>query len=143
MTATPVADSRKLSADTLPVGTPASTARLALSEALAAVVEIANDAIEEHDALDELNRLGCKPTQPETISACDLALIGIAAKIDRLAESSERQANALERLTELFGAVIGLGDAECGHGGTDYKAVPYLRTGRGGPFNCDENAGPV
>jgi hypothetical protein len=114
----------------------------ATSKALAKVVEIANDALEEQSASDELKCI-IETSQPETISTGDLALMSIAAKIDRLAESSERQANALERLTELFGAVIGLGDAECGDGGTDYKAVPYVRTGRGGPFNCDENAGPV
>lgn len=96
MTARPVADSRKLPADTLPLS--------------------------------------------------DLTLMAIDAKLGRVADATERQATALENLATLVAAVIGLADAECGDGtgGTDFKAVAYVRTGDGiSPFNCDEAAGPV
>ncbi|OAF14113.1 hypothetical protein [Bradyrhizobium neotropicale] len=83
---------------------------------------------------------GLKPPA-DTVPTRDLALIAIGAKLDRLAEASERQADALEVLAALMASCVGVGSARCyGDGERFGHEVPlnYLRSGDGSkPFACD------
>lgn len=95
-----------------------------------------------------LDGLATGLAQPsDTLSISDATLIAIGAKIDRLSEATERQATALENLSGLFAAVIGLADSQCPdevEGGTKYKPVAFVRSGNGMKlFTCDAEAGPV
>ncbi|MGY3589006.1 hypothetical protein ACVIGB_002039 [Bradyrhizobium sp. USDA 4341] len=75
------------------------------------------------------------------ISTRDLALIGIDAKLARLTDAAERQADALETFVTLFASCIGTTHAFCpGRAEDETPHVNFLRASAdGGPFRCDSS----
>lgn len=80
---------------------------------------------------------GLKPS--DVISSRDLALIGIDAKLARLADAAERQADAFETFVTLFASCIGTATAFCpGRAEGETPPVNFLRASADGkPFRCD------
>ncbi|MGY4570805.1 hypothetical protein [Bradyrhizobium sp. USDA 3256] len=84
-------------------------------------------------------RAGDKLALQPGISTRDLALIGIDAKLTRLADAAERQADALETFVALFASLIGTANAFCpGRTEGETPLVNFLRASADGrPFRCD------
>jgi hypothetical protein len=94
------------------------------------------------DGLKPGNAVSLKPD--DSIPVREAALLAIGAKLDRLAEASERQADALEILVGLFASCVGVGSARCFSEGERFgREVPlnFIRAGSGvKPFACDADS---
>lgn len=78
----------------------------------------------------------------DTINSDDLGWIAIGAKLDRIADATERQSVALERIASTLAAVTGRSYSECTRITGPYKLsdVSFIRTGDGrAGFGCDES----
>ncbi|MCA1401922.1 hypothetical protein [Bradyrhizobium sp. BRP56] len=75
------------------------------------------------------------------ISTHDLALIGIDAKLARLVDAAERQADAFETFVALFASCIGTTQAFCpGRTEGETPLVNFLRASADGrTFKCDSS----